>query len=188
MTLIGPPLTPAEHRSSRLAARLLIPLAVLLVAIALVFYVFFRAVRVVGPSMYPTLLSQELVLTTRTASELRRGDVVVATITGQFGQRESVIKRVVALPGDTVRIEADVAIVNGVRETGYDTRVFARNALSAAQSVVPSGTVYLLGDNRGVSFDSRFVGPVPVHDVAARVVAVFSPIHRIRTIPRISRP
>jgi signal peptidase I len=98
------------------------------------------------------------------------------------GQPDDIIKRVVALPGDKVEIRADVAYVNGVREPDYGQIVVRDASVNASEQVVPKGTLYVLGDNRPVSEDSRFIGPIQLSGVLGRAVAVFSPVTRVRIV------
>jgi signal peptidase I len=82
------------------------------------------------------------------------------------------VKRVVAGPGDEISIVAGHAVVNGARESEpYTARCGAGAACSFPTPVtVPSGEYYVLGDNRGVSDDSRFWGPVPSAWIIGTVV------------------
>lgn len=157
-------------------------LVVLLVAVLVAFYVVCTVGRVEGASMAPTLLPDERVLLTRGYGQPARGDIVDIATTEAGGVKGSMLKRVVALPGDTLRVVGDVAYVNGEESdvvpdaiVGGDTRVFF-------DGTVPDGAVYVLGDNRPVSLDSRFVGPVPLETIRGRVVAVISPVTRFRLV------
>lgn len=172
---------PVTSRSDRLALRLLIPLTVVLVVIVAVFYIFFSALRVDGASMQPTLHDQDMLLLTHGYETAARGDII-AVRTTIAGQSNEIIKRVIALPGDTIEIRDDVAFVNGVREPDRGQIIVADAAVDVAEQVVPSGKLYVMGDNRLVSEDSRFIGPVSQSGVVGRAVALFAPIHRIRVL------
>ncbi|TLM76664.1 MAG: signal peptidase I [Actinobacteria bacterium] len=175
--------TPVAGRSSdRLAAALVIPLTLVLVVLIGLLYVVFRPVRVDGPSMEPVLLSGDRVLVQPGYGFPRRGDVVVVTDEPRPG--EDLIKRVVGVPGDTVEVRDDVAIVNGENEAyGFPLTLAAGTRPYRLPAVtVPMGTVYLMGDNRPVSFDSRDFGPVPVDSVMGRVVAVILPPPRAHAL------
>jgi signal peptidase I len=118
--------------------------------------------------MEPTLRSGDHVLVDKRAyrHELpKRGDLVVFD-----GTDSRILKRVVAVAGDTVGIEDGVLTVNGhpVPEPAVDQRSVDGMYYGPAQ--VPDGTVFLLGDNRWNSIDSRAFGPVPVEKVTGRVV------------------
>lgn len=172
----------AERSSDRLAAALVIPLTLVLVVLIGLLYVVFRPVRVDGPSMEPVLLSGDRVLVQPGYGFPRRGDVVVVTDEPRPG--EDLIKRVVGVAGDTVEVRDDVAIVNGENEAyGFPVTLAAGTRPYRLPAVtVPMGTVYLMGDNRPVSFDSRDFGPVPVDSVMGRVVAVILPPPRAHAL------
>lgn len=124
-----------------------------------------RLARVSGLSMAPTLRPADLLLTVRVGRATpRRGDVVVVR---RGGVR--VVKRVAAVAGDLVELEAGRLFVDG-RSIDGQTRV--PGALTQ-QWRVPSGHVFLAGDNAAVSDDSRvWAEPfVALADVEARVVA-----------------
>jgi signal peptidase I len=141
----------------------------LLVMLALRFFVVERFV-VEGSSMYETFHGGEHVLVNKVAYRIgapARGDVVVASA-GQV----DVIKRVVAVGGETVEVRGCLVLVDG--------RTLPKVASDGCgpgtgPTAVPAGHVYLLGDNRGESLDSRGFGPVAVADVVGRVDVVVWP-------------
>ncbi|MHB1340244.1 MAG: signal peptidase I [Coriobacteriia bacterium] len=166
--------------------KLLLPAAVLLgvlVLIVLVFFVLNTPVTVDGSSMYPTLHNADRALVKRGYTSPRRGDVVSAEV-GSGARKDAVIKRIVAIPGDAIEIVGDAAFVNGEPEgTGYDVVIDPANAeYRTLPFVVPEGHVFLLGDNRPVSDDSRFFGVVPLDQIQGRVVAIYAPIYRLALI------
>lgn len=155
-------------------------LAIMLGVVVSILYVVFTTVRVDGSSMEPVLMDEDRVLVTKGYDAPRHGDIVSATVPDESGEPVGVIKRVVALAGDTVEIIGDHAYVNGVRVPGGATTADGDMRIPAFR--MPEGYVYLLGDNRAVSYDSRIVGPVPVEDVAGTVVAIIAPIDRFSII------
>ncbi|HEY3318281.1 MAG TPA: signal peptidase I [Coriobacteriia bacterium] len=160
---------------------LLVPLAVVLVGVLLVFFVFFHYTTVEGDSMKPTLLPEDRLLLTKGYGQPRRGDVVVFVL-DENGREVEVVKRVVGIPGDSVVTKGDLAWVNGEPEPkGFDVLVGASQRRTGP-SRVPEGSLFVLGDNRAVSLDSRFIGFVRLDYVLGRAVAVFSPVTRIRTL------
>lgn len=171
----------ATARGNRLALVLLVPLLTLFIVIIAVFYVFFSAIQVDGPSMLPTLRNQDRLLLTHGYPVPARGDIISLRTTIN-GLPDDIIKRVIALPGDSVEIRADVAYVNGVREPDYGQLIVAGAAVNVPVHVVPAGTLYVMGDNRPVSEDSRYIGPIEQSGVMGRAVAVFSPVNRIRMV------
>ena len=126
-------------------------------------------VRIASGSMSPTLDQGDVVLVDRGVdpAELDRGDLVTFT-SPEDG--EQALKRVVALPGDVVSIEDSRLHVGGreVDEPYVDRSHW--DAQYTGTSTVPDDAVYVLGDDRGVSVDSRVYGPVPLADVDGRVL------------------
>ena len=146
--------------------------------------------RVDGDSMNPTLRSGDVLVLYKLPRWLRawglspnwprRGDVIVFKAppdrpesyeTGLFGLRlrPYFIKRVAGVAGDTVELREGYLYRNGKRiAESYTTGDAGQNV---AAFVVPKGAVYVLGDNRrlGESVDSRYFGPVSLHDVAGNV-------------------
>jgi signal peptidase I len=180
---IGPSLLdpgPREPRVSgeQVARVVILPLLALFALIVLVFFVLYQAVRIDGPSMLPTLRDADRVLITRGARSVHRGDVVVL-IADEGGTRTELVKRVVGIAGDSVEIRNDVAFVNGVAEPTKGQVVDApQYSISQVPVRVPPGQMYVMGDNRALSEDSRYIGTVPLSGVVGRVVAIFAPIQR----------
>ena len=146
-------------------------------------------VRISSGSMAPTLLRGDVVLVDRRhldVADLRRGDLV--TFANPQTSEES-LKRVLALPGDTVATIDAVVHVNDepVDEPYVDFSDW--EGIFAARVEVPDDTVYLLGDNRGDSVDSRDFGAVPVDRLDGRVlVRLWPPVRVGAAPPRQPRP
>lgn len=151
----------------RSLANLALQLAVLTLLIAAFFM---RMPPVSGPSMAPHIVSGEYVLVNTFAyrfAQPKRGDIVV--FSHDDGARSVFIKRVVALPGDRVRIDRGSVTIDGVPLA--EPYVRYSDARSFAEIVVPPNTVYVLGDNRANSEDSRFFGPVADDRLMGRALA-----------------
>lgn len=168
----------APERPDHLARRLLVPLAVSLVFVVLIFYVLFIGTRVDGDSMEPTFINGDRLLMTRGYHNPRRGDVVVFAATDDFGKRAKLMKRVVAIAGDTVLVVQDTAWINGKQESGYPLIKSSQDPANAGPFTVPKNTVYVLGDNRPISYDSRMLGSIPLKVVKGRVFFRWGPIWR----------
>jgi len=122
-------------------------------------------VRVSSASMLPTFAAGDVVLVTRGGpqpSELARGDLV--TFRSPDGGRRT-LKRVLGLPGDVLVIKDSRLFVNGrpIPEPYVDHELI--DGYYSRTYLVPADTVFVLGDNRGNSIDSRDYGPVEVGDV-----------------------
>ena len=184
---IGPSaLEPAPREPNVLAQRLaqwvMLPLAFVVIAVVLVFYVFFSSAVVDGESMLPTLHNGDYLLVTHGDSSLQRGDIVVTKVVENTGPVE-LVKRVIAVPGDTVEIRHDVAYVNGRAEPARGQFVLPKYSVDVAPFTVPSGSIYVMGDNRPISEDSRYLGPVPAAGLKGKAVFVFAPLNRVRLLP-----
>lgn len=177
---IGPTLlAPGPGRKPGTLARIIIwPALITLFAVTILFYWISSPVLVTGNSMEPTLHDQDRVLRTKAYDEPRRGDVVIVD-EDLPNLHENIVKRVVAIPGDTIEIRDDVAIVNG--RTYSDYRVISAPGRGEYRPplLVPKGYVYIMGDNRPVSLDSRFIGVVPVNQIRGKAFLVFFPLHRV---------
>lgn len=181
-TLDDDGLTLRQRRSARLALALIAPLTALLFALILVFYVWFDTTTVDGPSMYPTLRDHDYVLITKGLANPQRGDIVVLHVLYK-GKQEEWVKRIVALAGDRVDVAGDLITVNGQGEAFPHMIINGGGTEPAAQIVVPPGQIFIAGDNRAVSLDSRFVGTFPATSIHGRVVAIYAPIGRIGRVP-----
>ncbi|MBI5231633.1 MAG: signal peptidase I [Coriobacteriales bacterium] len=179
---VRPPRDP--ERGMRFAKLVFGPLVLLLFAVFLVFYVFFSATVVAGPSMLETLRPGDRLLVTKSYDSPSRGDIVVATIAGEHGDPDVVIKRVVAIPGDTVEIRKDVAFVNGKEEPNPGLQWIPGEGEDVPPQILRDDEVFLMGDNRPLSWDSRFVGAVPLEDVQGKATFIFAPIQRMGPVHR----
>jgi signal peptidase I len=94
---------------------------------------------------------------------------------------EAFIKRVVAVGGDTIAIRGGHAIRNGVRaREPFTAPCGGGSGCDFPNAVrVPRGSVFVMGDNRGDSDDSRFWGPVPVSAVIGKAFATYWPLQRL---------
>ena len=166
----------------RLARALFAPLIGFLGILVLVFYVFFSPTMVDGDSMEPALSHGDRLLMTKSYREPSRGDIVVFYSDSSRNDEDRLLKRVVAVGGDTIEVQGGVATVNGEVETGV---FIADPAFPVATGplTVPEDSVFVLGDNRAVSMDSRQLGSIPLEYVVGKVAFVWAPIHRIR-VPR----
>ena len=95
----------------------------------------------------------------------KRGDVVVFPAPG--GSSRDFVKRVIGLPGDRVEVRAGVVHVNGLPLD--ETYIKLHDQRNVAGVTVPVGQLYVMGDNRPASNDSRAWGSIPVSSVIGRV-------------------
>lgn len=125
-----------------------------LVVITILFTFFFRVFDVDGPSMKPTLQHNDKVIVSTVGYKAERGDIIVISETSDLD--EPIVKRVVAVGGDVVDINftSGVVTVNG-KEENYTQELTSQQFDIAFPITVPEGTVFVLGDNRANSLDSR---------------------------------
>lgn len=152
----------------------------------------FRSITVDGDSMNNTLKNQDRVIATNFCYTPQHGDIVVVQAdailnqNGTFG--EPIIKRVIGVEGDVIRFDFDNGIVyrNGealsedyIKELTYYNRWL--DAVSGVDYVVPEGCVYVMGDNRNNSKDSREhdeVGMVDVDLIMGKAILRIYPLDK----------
>ena len=161
--------------------REVIETVVLTVLMFLVIRLAVQNFNIQGMSMEPTLHDQELILVDKWSYLFHapaRGDIIVFVAPPHPDQ--DYIKRIVALPGDTVTIRDTTVIVDGVTlsETYVDSHrqgnPYAYKTIS--NMVVPPNDYFVLGDNRMGSSDSRDWGFVPRSNIIGRAALVYWPL------------
>ena len=139
---------------------------------AIILLVLFYAcwpLRLSGGSMEPTYYNGNVVCVSRLAGFFGgydRGDVVVFDYTDEDGQRQ-VIKRVIVVEGDRLEIVPEGVMVNGVL---LDEPYAMGPTEGVADLVIPPDTVFVLGDHRTESFDSRNMGVIAEKDLKGKVL------------------
>jgi len=165
---------------------------VLIGAITALIYVFIMAPYVVqGRSMESTLHDRERVIVNKAIFYLQNphpGDIVIIH---PDASGDNWIKRVIAVEGDTVEAKNDQLYING---KPLDEPYLAQNKEKASAAgvtltedfgpiTIEPGSVFVMGDNRNNSMDSRMIGPVKLDHVVGRAEVVYWPLSSIR-IPR----
>lgn len=153
-----------------------IVLVLLIVGIAVVRTTVAVPVRIASASMEPALAAGDVVLVSRSVpdvDELKRGDLVVFD-DPRNGRRA--VKRVIGLPGEEVVILDGVLHVDGrpTEEPWVDPEVVDGSFMRTFR--VPERSVFVLGDNRMNSLDSRDYGPVDADDLEGRVLLTLWPL------------
>ncbi len=130
-------------------------------------------VRVDGTSMVPTLQDGEFVLVNKLSyrfGDVTRGDIIVFHF--PLNPTEDLIKRVIGLPGDQVKVENGQVFVNG--EMLNETYIAAAPNY-ASEWQVPAGNFFVLGDNRNNSSDSHSWGLLPSDKIVGKAVLIYWP-------------
>jgi signal peptidase I len=157
---------------------------ILLVSFALVFG-FVRpfvmeAFWIPSESMVPTLLAGDRVLVNKFVyrfAEPERGDIVVFESVEDHDQ--DLIKRVVGLPGDEIAVRNGTLLVNGERQKDRYVNKKMPDVSFFKKTTVPKGHVFVMGDNRANSRDSRVFGPLPKENIEGEAFLRFWPPGRI---------
>jgi signal peptidase I len=193
-----------KHREHGFARELLSTVGILATAlvIALLMIAFvFRSYQVDGPSMESTLQNSDKLIiwkVPRTWARLthhvyipNRGDVIVFSESGlsQFGQSDTkqLIKRVIGLPGDRVVVANGVyAIYNKANPKGFDpdkTLAYGKNIPTTSGEIditLAANQLFVSGDNRPDSLDSRAFGPINANQVIGKLVLRVFPLSKAK--------
>lgn len=166
------------------------------IAIALVLVIFirwflFKPFIVEGPSMQPNFHTGERLIVNEILYDIRDpkpGEVIVFHVPDEG---RDFIKRVIAVAGDTVQVEGDTVTVNGqvvdekyiqeaIDQSHKDNMLYNsyKNFPNSdfPNGTVPEGHVFVMGDNRSNSTDSRMIGYIPLEDIVGRADLIFWPI------------
>lgn len=154
-----------------------------LMAVAICIRTFiFEPVQCIGDSMYPTLMNGEGMFTeklTYTVSAPQRDDIIICRYPYHT---EKCVKRVIAVPGDRISISDGAIYLNGEKldESAYWDGYIEDSEMP--EVTVPERSLFVVGDNRNNSGDSRHVGFIPYWQVKGKVRAVMTPFSQARWI------
>ena len=191
------PEQPSGSSPGRVLRDWIIVVAIALGAALLVRVYVLQQFYISGPSMESTLFENNRVLVNKLSyrlHDIHRGDVVVfdrITTSGGVIVHDDLIKRVIGVEGDVVEIKSCKVLVNSktVSEPYLDKEVLARPTLTDRCRVVdmqpitvPKKQLFVMGDNRPESFDSRSFGTIPEKLVIGRAFAIVWPFSRIATL------
>ncbi|MFZ5973843.1 MAG: signal peptidase I [Bacillota bacterium] len=139
----------------------------------------FEITRVDGPSMRPTLYTDEQILVNKLAYAFggtpNRFDIVICRYPGSDAHY---VKRVIGLPGETISVQDGRVYINGKpleKDTGAEPMIEPMQPV-----VVPNGHVFVMGDNRNDSMDSRQEGPIEMSEIIGRATAVVWPLNALK--------
>lgn len=146
-------------------------------------YVLARA-NVDGPSMQPTLHNKDVIFIEKLSVEtnnVKRGEIVVFDSKNQ--NNDYYIKRVIGVEGDEVEIKDGKVYLNGsqIKEDYLSADAITEPITPRTKYKVPKGQVFVLGDNRSNSTDSRMLGCIDIKDLKGHAVVRVYPFNKIRT-------
>ncbi|MFR9070909.1 signal peptidase I [Paeniclostridium hominis] len=155
--------------------------------IALIITHFVRPTLVQGSSMYPTLEEKDYLIINRIAydhKEPKRGDIIVfkTDLLQDNGKAKDLVKRVIAVPGDHIKITDNKVYINGkLQDEKY---IHGAKTEGDIDMTIPKGYVFAMGDNRENSMDSRDpqVGIVKESDIMGKVMVRLLPFNKIGKI------
>ena len=134
-----------------------------------------------GPSMQPNLFVGDRVMTEKVSFRFRepiRGDIVVVE---RGVQGIDLVKRVIGLPGEVIKVRSGHVWINGELQPEPYAQNFGGPDYGPA--LIPIGQVFVLGDNRRISHDSRMIGTVSLEAIQRRVIFVFWPLEEVKFFP-----
>ncbi len=144
----------------------------------------FEAFYIPSKSMVPTLEVGDRVLVNKFIYDFtqpKRGQVVVFK-NPENPNADPLIKRIVGLPGDTIRLRDGKLYVNGVLQREPYVNKATPDPIPYGPKKVPPGHVFVMGDNRGDSEDSRYFGAIPESSIEGEAFLRFWPPGRVGDI------
>ena len=180
-----PELTPQE-KSRREIYDWIYCLSVALIICVVIFAFFIRLIDVRGTSMNPTLNNNDKMLVSGLFYEPKVGDVVVFK-KDEYDPERALVKRVIAVEGQVINMDFDrgIVYVDGVPiEEDYIMEPTTNKIDFIGPQTVPEGCVFVMGDNRNASTDSRKkeIGMVDTRLILGRAYAVVYPLSQVRLI------
>jgi signal peptidase I len=178
------------RRRGRVLAETAITILAAVLLAALIRTFGFQTFYIPTTSMVPTLAVGDRILVQKalfSPGDLREGDIVVFShppLDHCSGPGDDLVKRVIALPGQTIYSSGGIIYVNGrplaepYLPSGDPLGPPIPNATSQYPYRVPLGEFYVMGDNRAVSCDSRYWGPVTGSSIAGKVILAWWHDHR----------
>jgi len=154
----------------------------------------FVKAQVVGESMEPSLYSGEQIMVNKLSysfTDPKRGEVIIFTPPSQTGARSDYIKRVIGLPGETVKIKDGVVYIqkpDGESSIVLDEPYTASLAMFDYEgSTIPEGHYFVMGDNRNNSSDSRSGWTVPLENIVGKAWFIYWPFGDFGCAPHYSQ-
>lgn len=152
----------------------LLPYVIILILVVIIRSYVFTPIRVNGRSMFPTLDGGEFMLLTKyNKNDLNRNDIIIVTIDRKEG-KEDLIKRIVALPGETISCKDGIVYINSKK---IDEK-YGQGVTNDFEKIkLGKNEYFVLGDNRVDSFDSSEFGPVKKENIKGKASFVIFPFN-----------
>ena len=186
-----PPSLPSTNSGLQLIREWATVLVVALVIAITVRSLILQQFYISGPSMEATMFQDNRVLVNKLSyrlHDIHRGDVVVfdrVTVDGQVVQHDDLIKRVIALGGEKISIKDCKVFINGkmLPEPYLNDFDLAQTVIEDRcrvpimdEMLIPDNQLFVMGDNRPQSFDSRMFGPIEQDLVVGRAFVIIWPL------------
>ncbi len=157
------------------------PYVIIIIVALLIKKFLFSPIRVVGPSMNNTLLDGDIMILDKISyrfEDIKRSDIVVIKTDDKY-----IIKRIIAIPGDTLEYGNNTLILNGeTKEEPYLSKGVVTEDFNLKEKTgytkVPEGYYFVMGDNRGESADSRMIGLIPEEKIEGHARYIIFPFNR----------
>jgi signal peptidase I len=155
---------------------------ILIIIILFLIQYVFSITKVVGNSMYPTLKDEEIMMINKfkyRISKVKRGEIISL----KYADTKYLIKRVIGLPGETVKIKNNQIYINDelLKEeylpNDLEYNDFSLDDLGLTE--IPEDMYFVLGDNRENSLDSREIGLIKKADIIGKISIRFWPLNRL---------
>ncbi len=150
----------------------LIPYVIIVLVVILIRTFIVTPIAVQGDSMVPTLKGNELMILKKYDKDYQRFDIVVVD---KSVYKDSLIKRVIGLPGETIEYSHNKLYING--KELKDTYAYGETE-SFKTITLGKDEYFLMGDNREVSLDSRILGPIKKDKIKGTVGIILYPFNR----------
>lgn len=151
----------------------LIPYIVILIVVVIIRTYFVTPIMVSGPSMQPTLDGGEIMILNK-MDDIEKYDIVVVDI-----KSEEIIKRVIAMPGETIACENGIIYVNGKKQ---EEKYSQGNTYDFEKVTLDEDEYFVMGDNREDSLDSRVLGKFNRDQIKGTAKLVLFPFNKIGTV------
>ncbi len=140
-------------------------LLIIVIALVILLRIFvFELVNISGESMYPTLHSGQMIAIYKVNYTPARGDIIVLDSPNKM----ELVKRVIGLPGETIEIKDGLVYING-QELDQQFQFPSKIKDSMAPVAIPPDSIFVMGDNRDYSSDSRMIGPIKIQSIRGKM-------------------